>query len=265
MHEYFLAQHQHDVRKNHAKFDKFDKLDDKVLKKIDAIPDETTNMKELTTLKKLEALNLDLSEKMDSLILKSFTLYQQLLSPTLHGEWNDIVQNKCFTAGQIDENNVASTENRGQDWDTLEECKRLHLLAVCEKDAAECHHLYINVTVKKPWHMTLKTYYKCLKEIITLAPMLTCLKDQSDCPSDTECINVSLITVMMCNLLMWIISPTMKDEYNGMTDVMPADPKKLIELLSKIETKLKEVKSEINPEDRQKVKGQPDDSLSNKK
>ena len=59
------------------------------------------------------------------------------------------------------------------------------------------------------------------------------------------------------------ISAAMEDGYNCMTDLMPTDPKKLVKLLSKIETELKEVKSE-NPEDLQKGKGQPDGSRSNK-
>eukprot|EP00957_Ditylum_brightwellii_P135224 10311467-Ditylum_brightwellii.AAC.1 len=65
---------------------------------------------------------------MDMLIVRAFNLYQQMLSPTLRTEWDDIVQKHCYTAGWLDENSVASKENQGQDWDTLSECKRLHLL-----------------------------------------------------------------------------------------------------------------------------------------
>ena len=170
MHKYFLAQQ--DVRKNDPKFDK---LDEDVLKR--SILDGTTNIKELATLKKLEDLNLGLSKKMGSIMLKAFTLYHQLLSPTIPGKWGGIVQEHCFTVGwthAIMES--LKSENRGQDWDTLEECKYLHLLTVCKKDtAAEHHDLYINITVKKPQHVTIKTYYKRLKEINTLAPMLPCL------------------------------------------------------------------------------------------
>ena len=60
----------------------------------------------------------------------------------------------------------------------------------------------------------------------------------------------------------------MEDEYNCMTDLMPTDPKKLVEQLTKIETKLKEVTSEISKEDRQSGKGHPDtqkESNSHKK
>ena len=51
-------------------------LGDNMLRKFGAIPDETTNTKELVTLKNLEAQQLDLSEDMDSLVLKAFALYQ---------------------------------------------------------------------------------------------------------------------------------------------------------------------------------------------
>ena len=41
---------------------------------------------------------------------------------------------------------------------------------------------------------------------------------------------------------------------------MPTDTKNLIELLTKIEMKLKEVRSEMKPEDHQKDNGQHNDS-----
>ena len=112
-----------------------------MLVKIKGISDRTSNKKEFATLKKLESLQLDLGEKMEPLVLKSSTLYQQMLSPTLCGEWDNIVQEQCFTADWINKNDVVSTPERGQDCDTLQECKRLHLLVVCKKDAVERHHL----------------------------------------------------------------------------------------------------------------------------
>ena len=61
---------------------------------------------------------------------------------------------------------------------------------------------------------------------------------------------------------------TMKDEYNCMTDLMPIDPKTLVEHLTKIEAELRLVTSRMKPEDRQNIKGQPDphkESCSNRK
>ena len=46
------------------------------VKKLNAIPDGTTNKKEIESLKKLKTIQLGLSNKMDSMILKTFTLYQ---------------------------------------------------------------------------------------------------------------------------------------------------------------------------------------------
>ena len=109
---------------------------------------------------------------MDLLIFKAFTVYQQLLSPTLRSKWDDIVQEHFSMAGWIKANGATSTKYRGQDWDTLEEYKCLHLLVVYKKDAAECHDLYINNNTKKPQQMILETFYKCVKEIDDLAPML---------------------------------------------------------------------------------------------
>ena len=71
--------------------------------------------------------------------------------------------------------------------------------------------------------------------------------------------------VAMSKLLMWSISPAIEDEYNCVTDVMPNNPKKLVELLSKIEKLKEEVKSEVSSEDHQKSKGHPDDSSSKAK
>eukprot|EP00957_Ditylum_brightwellii_P122973 9376292-Ditylum_brightwellii.AAC.1 len=93
---------------------------------------------------------------MDTLIARAFNLYQQMLSPTLHTEWDNIVQKHCYTAGWLDKNSVASKENRGQDWDTLSKCKCLHLLTVCKKDATERHVMYMRMTLRKPPRMNLE-------------------------------------------------------------------------------------------------------------
>eukprot|EP00957_Ditylum_brightwellii_P188417 14343437-Ditylum_brightwellii.AAC.1 len=65
---------------------------------------------------------------MDMLIARAFNLYQQMLSPMIRAEWDDIVQKHCYTAGWFGKNSITSKENQGQDWDTLSECKCLHLL-----------------------------------------------------------------------------------------------------------------------------------------
>eukprot|EP00957_Ditylum_brightwellii_P123342 9404699-Ditylum_brightwellii.AAC.1 len=92
------------------------------------------NKKELASMKKLQDMRTTLDKKMDTLIARTFNLYQQMLSPTLRAEWDGIVQKHCYTAGWL------------EDWDTLGECKRLHLRPVCKKDAAECHAMYMSVT-----------------------------------------------------------------------------------------------------------------------
>ena len=183
---------------------------------------------------------------MDLLVVKAFTLHQQMLSAALRGEWDGIVHKLCFAAGWIDDNEVASTSERGQDWDTITMYKRLYLLTVSKKDAAECHHLYMNVAVKKPYRMPIKSYHKRLKEIDALATSLPCLKDQSDFPLEIEYMNVSLEPVNMCNLLIHSILAAVEDyEYNCMTDLILTDPRKIAEKLSRIEIKLKLVTSEI--------------------
>eukprot|EP00957_Ditylum_brightwellii_P005901 447986-Ditylum_brightwellii.AAC.1 len=132
---------------------------------------------------------------MDALIARAFNLYPQMLSPTLHAEWDDIVQKHCYTAGWLDKNKVASQENQGQDWDTLRECKRLHLLTVCKKNTAERHAMYMSVMVRKPPRMSLDLWYKRIKETNLLSEMLPCLKDQPDCPAEIERANVPLSNV----------------------------------------------------------------------
>ena len=102
--------------------------------------------------------------------------------------------------------------------------------------------------------MTIKTFYKRLKELDALAHMLPCLKDDPDCPSEIIRMNVPLTPVMMCCLIMRVITPAMENEFCCLTDLLPTDPKKLVDQLTKIETKLGEPRSQ-NPNDRQKDKG----------
>ena len=81
------------------KYDKFDKIDDLTVLKADAIPTRTTDKENLKTTKKLEDFQLNLSKKMDPLVVKAFTLYHQISSAALHTEWDDIVQVHYFTPG----------------------------------------------------------------------------------------------------------------------------------------------------------------------
>ena len=115
-------------------------MEDAVLIKIQAIPDGTTDTKERATLKKLNALQCNLQDKMDKLVLKTFVLYQQMLSPALHAEWDNIVQDYCHMTGWKFSDGKASLEEGGREWDTLQVCLRIYLLTVCKPDSAERHH-----------------------------------------------------------------------------------------------------------------------------
>ena len=96
--------------------------------------------------------------------------------------------------------------------------------------------------------------------------MLPFMKDQPNCLAEIECAKISLTPVQMCKLLMRCFSDAMEDEYNCMpNNLMPTNPQKLVELLTKIEAKLKEVKNETKPEDRLKGKGQHTNSRSKAK
>ena len=155
---------------------------------------------------------------MDLLVVKAFTCYHQMSSTALCTEWDNIVQENCFTPGWTNINGLTSAYERGQDWETLAGCKRLqHLLSVYKKDAAEHHCQYMKITVKKLQSMTIRSFYKRLKEIDALAPSLVCLKDQPDCVIELERMNGSLTPVNMYNLLMCISSTTFEGEYNHLS------------------------------------------------
>ena len=141
----------------------------------------------------------------------------------------------------------------------LADCKRLHLLTVCDVDAAERSINYINVMIKKAPRLPLKYFYKRIKELDDLTPSLPCLKDQLDCPAAVERSNVSMTPFAMCNLLMRNVHPKMEDEYNCLHDTVPTDPKKLVEQLTRIETKLRTISNEHKSNDHRKG-GPPDDA-----
>eukprot|EP00957_Ditylum_brightwellii_P106985 8162732-Ditylum_brightwellii.AAC.1 len=85
-HEYFLSQKE--ARKKH---DLHDQADDAILAQIGMILKDTRNKKELADMKKLQDMRMALDKKMDALIVRAFNLYQQMLSPMLRAEWDDIV------------------------------------------------------------------------------------------------------------------------------------------------------------------------------
>eukprot|EP00957_Ditylum_brightwellii_P137405 10476029-Ditylum_brightwellii.AAC.1 len=102
---------QETTQKARKKHDLHDQADDAVLAQLDTIPKDTRNKKELAGIKKLQDMCMALDKKMDTLIAKAFNLYQQMLSPTIRTEWDDIIQKHCYTAGLLDKNSVASKEN----------------------------------------------------------------------------------------------------------------------------------------------------------
>ena len=192
-----------------------------------------------------------MTKRMDTLITKAFALYQQMSAAALRQEWDAIVQEYCFSTGWAKPDGTLSTHPRGQNWKTLADCKRLHLLTVCDKDASERNTSYMNSTLRKPPDLPIKYFHKRCAEMDKLAPSLPCLKDQPDCPPGVERNNVSMTPFAMCNLLMRNVSPKMEDEYNCLHDTVPTDPKKLVEQLTKIETKLRTISNETRSQQRQ--------------
>jgi hypothetical protein len=172
------------------------------------------NPRETTKRKKQVDLRDGLLKKMNTIVSKAFNLYQQMCASALQAEWDDIVAKHCFMTGWINNEDELSENFRGQSWKTLVECKRLHLLTVCDQDAAERHTIYMNVTLKKPQRLAVKPFFKRVKELDDLAPSLPCLKDQEDCPSEVERRNKSMTPFVMCRLLMRDVSIQIEDEYN---------------------------------------------------
>jgi len=250
-----------DQQEAKANWTKLETLRSDTEDKISAISSNTINAKEKATRKRHVELRDGLKKRMDAIIMKAFTLYQQMSAAALRAEWDDIVVEHCFTTGWLDEHDAPSNEQRGQDWKTLADCKRLHLLTVCDPDAAERHDQYMNVTLKKPQRLAIKPFHKRVKELDDLAPSLPCLKDQADCPPEVERRNVSMSPFAMCGLLMRNVSVQIEDEYNCLHNIVPTNPKKLVEQLTKIETKLGSVAPHVpKPNDRRKQsESQPGD------
>ena len=195
--------------------------------------------KKKNSLKRLEELHGSIALKMSAIIVKAFNLYQQMSSPALRAEWDDIVDEICFTKDWLDDKGVKSTVERGQTWDTLMQCKRAHLLTVCDEDAAERWYTYRTVTIKKPFRLAIKPFWKRVRELDDNAPNLPCLKDTENCPMDVTRANVSMTGFEMCTLLMRVVSHEIADEYECLHDVVPTNPKQLVKELTKIENKIK--------------------------
>jgi len=112
-----------------------------------------------------------------------------------------------------------------------------------------------------------KPFAKHIKEMSNLQSSLPCLKDQPDCPPEVERANVQLSPFAMCSLIMRNVSVQMEDEYNCIHNTVPTNPKKLVEQLTKIETKLSSsaVKVTTNADERKRQADDPQRSRSEKK
>ena len=54
-------------------------------------------------MKRLEELHGSIALKMSAIIVKAFNLYQQMSSPALRAEWDDIMDEICFTKDWLDD------------------------------------------------------------------------------------------------------------------------------------------------------------------
>ena len=200
-----------------------------------ALPFSTKDQKKLARLKELQGT---VQDKMDALVAKAFNLYQLMQAPESRAEWDDIVADRCFSLGWLEPDGTASTVTRGQTWDELDKCKVAHLRLHTKSNASEANTHYMMVTVRKPDNMKFETFYKRIVEMDNLSVMLPCLKDEPDCPAEIVANNIKMGNVQMCNLLMRCTSTAIEDEYYAITEGIPTDPKKLVEHLTRIETKV---------------------------
>ena len=120
----------------------------------------------------------------------------------------------CFTKDWIDDKGVKSTVKRGQTWDTLKQCKRTHVLTVCDEDASELWYMHRTVTIKKPFYLAIKPFWKRIRQLNDKAQNLPCLKDTENCSTDVTWANVSMTGFEMCTLLMRVVSHEIADEYD---------------------------------------------------
>ena len=253
-HDYVLSQQ--DAKAN---WTKIHSLFEAAVTSRDTISPNTIDGAEKKARKKFQEQVDQLGKRKDAIVSKAFTLYQQMSASALRAEWDDIVQEFCFTPNWTRADGTVCVEERGQDWTTLAECKRAHLLTVADQDASERATNYNNVTVRKPDRLPFKYFHKRIKELDDLQKLLPCLKDQPDCPPEVERTNVLMTPFAMCTLLMQHVSPRMEDEYNCLCDTVPTDPKKLVAQLTKIETKLRTISNE-NSKSHDRLKGgRPDD------
>ena len=190
------------------------------------------------TLKNLNDLHDSIVLNMNAVIVKAFKLDQQMSSPTLRTKWDEIVKDIYFTKGWLNDKGDKSTVVRGQTWGTRVQCKRVHLLTVYDKDAAEHWHLYSTVMIRKHC-LAITPFWKRVRELDDKAPKLPCLKDTENCPMDVPATNVSMTGFEMCTLLVLVVSDTIADEYTYLHYSVPTQPKKLVKELTKIENKLK--------------------------
>ena len=95
-------------------------------------------------------------------------------SATLYVEWDNIVDEICFTKDWLDDKGVKFTVERGQTWDTLKKCKRAHLVTVCDKNDAERWYTYRIITTKKPFRLAIKPFWKQVREMDDKNQSISC-------------------------------------------------------------------------------------------
>ena len=108
MHDYVLSQ-----QSAKANWESLEDLMPAAVAQYAAIPANTTDPAEKKQRKKFKEVVTALKKRQDSIMTKSFTLYQQMSGPALRAEWIDIVGDHCFSTGWLLLDGTPSLQERG--------------------------------------------------------------------------------------------------------------------------------------------------------
>jgi hypothetical protein len=103
-----------------------------------------------------------------------FVFYSNLLSPESKYAWNKIVVKQTESNPFVNLQGVSLEGPRGISCESFDDCVIFHLLTAFPINAAEQERYYITNVLKKPQHINVHQFVRCVEQLNTYISQMPC-------------------------------------------------------------------------------------------
>jgi hypothetical protein len=172
---------------------------------------------------------------MTAAVSKMFTFYLNLLSPERKHAWNKIVGKQTESDPYINLQGDSLEGPRGMSRELFNNCVMFHLLTAFPINAAEQENYYILNVLKKPQHINVRQFVRCVEQLNAYIAQMPCFYYSPNANASTKPEDILFMEAELGAHVLRMCPIQWQDQYNmnekGMT---PMDIHLLLTLLEAI-------------------------------